>query len=68
MLILNVIIPALSFETTTLVMSGALVSSPVESANVELFAVVRAAPPNATDGSPTSSPPIAAMSRIFDLT
>jgi hypothetical protein len=49
-------------------MSGALASSPVESANVVLFAVVRAAPPSAADGSATSSPPIAAVSRIFDLT
>ena len=32
MLTLNVIIPASSFETATLVISGAIASSPIESA------------------------------------
>ncbi len=54
MLILNVISPASSFETTIDVMSGAAGSSPVESVNVCEFAFARALLARADEGIATT--------------
>ncbi len=53
----KVIRPASSFETTTLVMSGAAGSSPVESGYVVEFFRWRAESPNATAGIAASATP-----------
>jgi hypothetical protein len=60
MLVLNVMVPASSFETTTEVMSGALASSPVESLKVWEFALARDELPNAPTGNATHTPTSAA--------
>src|SRR5215470_8136795 len=54
MLTWNVMLPASSFDTTTLVTSGALAFSPTESAKDWLLLVERAEPPSAA-GTPTRS-------------
>ena len=53
MLICNVMFPASSFATTTLVMSGAAASSPVESGKVVVLLEPRAEPPSAAVGRAT---------------
>jgi hypothetical protein len=72
MLILNVINPASSFETTTVVMSGAFASSPVESVNVCEFPfaaelLARAAVGTATTAaaSTTTMPSLRALPRFI---
>jgi hypothetical protein len=65
-LIWNVIRPASSFETTMLVMSGALASSPIESGNVCELAAVCDDPPSAT-GTPTTSAVSARRIASLDL-
>ena len=60
----KVISPASSFETATLVMSGAFASSPIESLNVCELAAACDDPPSAA-GTPTSS--AASTSRIASL-
>src|SRR2546430_2189084 len=67
MLTWKVIIPASSFETTTLVMSGAAGSSPIESGYVVELAAARDDPPSATAGRATRRAPNASRtgSRAF---
>jgi hypothetical protein len=68
MLTLNVIAPASVFDTATLVMSGALASSPVESGKVAELAAVRAAWPSAAAGSATIAEASANRRRDFVFT
>jgi hypothetical protein len=68
MLILKVMFPASSFETSTLVMSGAFGFSPVESGKLWEFDDARAVLPSATVGSATSAMPSATSSKNRSFT
>src|SRR5689334_12167163 len=57
MLTWKVIIPASSLETTMLVMSGALTSSPIESGKVVVFEPAREESPEAIEGTAARATP-----------